>query len=391
MSVREPAPPDTTRSPAAATAVGPAAPRRPDASWWASLGVGLAMAASTLAVWWAVRDDPAVLARYWDGPNYMYTARTFYRIPPDHPFAAIGLSPKAFATRLPAYPALVRAGTWLTGGRYPRALLLATLLSAVASAVLFHRLLAATGWVASPGYTALLFCVLPPRWLLYHAVGANEPLFYCTVFGAFLALARGRPGWVVACTALACLTRITGVFLVPVFAVAYLLRGEPRRAALLPLALLAPLALFAWFAVVFGDFFAYFSVNSGERGLLAAPFAIVRWHAQRGDPLAAEFLIGLFVVHALGVVRLWPKREVFLYAAVLFTFHCFVYHDDISRYLLSIAPFTLLVAFDSTLTRPGARALLPLAALGSWVYARGMLQRNLMAEDLYRALLRALH
>jgi hypothetical protein len=361
------------------------------ASWWVSAAVALAMASSTLAVWWGVRDDPSVLARYWDGPNYMYTARTFYRVPQDHPFVAIGLQPTEFATRLPAYPALVRAASWVTGGSYPRALLLATLLSAVAAAVLFHRMLAATGWVASPGFSALLFCVLPPRWLLYHSVGATEPLFLCAVFGAFLALARGRAAWVVACVGLASLTRITGVLLVPVFAAAFWLRGEPRRAALVPLALLGPLALFAAFAVLFGDFFAYFTVNSGERGLLAEPFAIVRWHAGRGDPLAAEFLIGLFLVHALGVIRLWPKREAFLYAAALFVFHCFVYHDDVSRYLLSVAPFTLLVAFDSTLSRPAARALLPLVALSSLVYAWGMLQGNLMAEDLYRVLLRALH
>jgi hypothetical protein len=354
--------------------------------------VALAMAASTLLVWLAAPHGGEGLARYWDGPNYMYAARVFYRIPPDHPFAAIGLAPEAFATRLPAYPALIRACTLLTLGDYPRAMLLATLLSSVAAAVLFHRLLRAWQLVRSPLWTALLFCVLPPRWLVYHAVGATEPLFFCFVFAAFLALRAERHGWLLACIALASLTRMTGALLVPVFGLVFALRRDWRSAALVPLAGLALLALFAVHRVAFGDFFAYFTVNIGERSVVGwPPFEALRWYAAGARPHATELYLGIYALYGLGTLALWPRRELFVYAAIFYAFHAFVVHDDLSRYYLSLAPFSLLVAFDGALSSRAFRILAPLLAAGSFVYAWGVLQGNQMDADLYRALLRALH
>lgn len=356
-----------------------------------SLWVALAMLASTAVVWLGASGEPDALTRYWDGPNYMYTAKTFYRVPPDHPFAAIGLAPSAFATRLPAYPALIRLCSIFTAGDYPAAMLLATLLSAMAAAVLFHRALLAWGWVASPLWTALLFCVLPPRWVVYHSVGATEPLFMACVCGAFLALRRERNAWLIACVALASLTRITGVFLIPVFCAAWALRGRWREAALVPLAGLGLVALFAFHAVAFGDFFAYFTVNSGERGLLRwPPFAMIAFYADHARPHSGEFMIGLYALYAAGTLLLWRQRELFLYCATFFVFHSFVFHDDVSRYLLSLAPFALLVGFDGLLQRPAFRVLALLAGAASHVYAWGVLQRNLASPELYENLLKAL-
>ena len=88
--------------------------------------------------------------------------------------------------------------------------------------------------------------------------------------------------------------------------------------------------------------------------------------------------------------KLWPQRDFFLYTATLLVFHCFVFHDDMSRYLLSIAPFALLVGFDSTLAKPWFRPLAAGLALASSIYAWGMLQHNLMSPELYEGLLRAL-
>jgi hypothetical protein len=356
------------------------------------LAVGLAMAASTLLLWLAAPDVPNLLGRYWDGPNYMYAAKVFYSVPPDHPFAAIGLAPTEFATRLPAYPALIRLCTLATGGDYPAALLLATLLCSVAAAVLFQRVLVAWQLVRSPLWTALLFCVLPPRWLVYHSVGATEPLFFCALFGALLALRARRGGWLVACVGLASLTRMTGILLVPVFSLACWLRGERRRAALVPLAGLGLLAVFAVHAVRFGDFFAYFTVNVGERAIFGwPPFEVLRAHAARANTLAAELTLATYAIYGLGTLRLWPHRELFLYAAVFYALHACVVHNDLSRYFLALAPFSLLVAFDAALSSRAFRILALPIALGCYVYALGVLPGNLMDAGVYEALLRALH
>src|SRR5262249_13111471 len=146
--------------------------------------------------------------RYWDGPPYLYVAKTLYQVPEDHPFVPYDLPRAYFANHLPLYPLLVRALTPLALGSYPAALLLATLATSVAAAVLFYELLVRWQLVASPLWTAPLFCVLPPRWVIYHAVGATEPLFFCCVFAAFLALRAERPWLVLLASLAASLTRI---------------------------------------------------------------------------------------------------------------------------------------------------------------------------------------
>src|SRR6266581_6747105 len=159
--------------------------------------VGAAMLASSVMVYVPYADEMDQVCRYWDGPPYMYVAKTLYRVPKDHPFAEYGLPPSYFANHLPAYPLLIRILTPLTLGSYPAAMVLATLLTSVGAALLFFEVLTAFQLVVSPLWTAVFFCVLPPRWVIYHAVGASEPLFFCCVCAALLALRAGRPGRVI--------------------------------------------------------------------------------------------------------------------------------------------------------------------------------------------------
>src|SRR5437773_1929976 len=80
----------------------------------------------------------------------------------------------------------------VTGGHLPAAMMLATLATSVLAAVLFYEVLRQWDLVRSPLWTAVLFSFLPPRWLIYHSVGATEPLFFCCVFGVFLAYRKDR-------------------------------------------------------------------------------------------------------------------------------------------------------------------------------------------------------
>ncbi len=353
--------------------------------------VALVMLLSSLAVYLPYLGEMDKIHRYWDGPPYMYIAMTLYDVPEDHPFTGHGLPRNYFANHLPAYPMLIRALTPLSLGSYPAAMILATLLSSVAAAVLFYEVLKAYALVVSPLWTAILFSFVPARWLIYHSVGATEPLFLCFVFAAFLVLERGRPVSVVTFVALASLTRFTGVLLIPIFALVYAERRQWRRSAMMGLGGLGLLSLFTFYHFVFGDFFAYFNWNAEHQSrIIAAPFAKFRAYAATNQFLSTELFIWMFVAYGAGTLALWRHRAVFIYAAVYFLFCTLISHRDLPRYLSVVAPFSLLVGFDPVLSRPAVRWALPLAMLLSYVYAWGYIPFNMVGKGPYAELLRAL-
>ncbi len=330
------------------------------------------------------------IVRYWDGPPYMYVAKTLYRVPADHPFVPYGLPAWYFANHLPGYPLLIRLFTIPTLGAYPAAMILATLSTAVVSALLFYELLKSQQLVVSPLWTAVLFSFLPPRWMLYHAVGASEPLFYCLVFAAFLFLARERTAGVVACIALASVTRITGVLLVPIFGLIYLLRGQWRRALAVPLALVGLLAVFGWYYVVYGDFLAYFSWTMDNAALIA-PWPFTAYLRKAGESMhGADLYAWLYLLFGIGTLALWRRRELFVYCAVYWVFFTFTTYKDLPRYMLAFSPFALLVGFDSVLTRRECRWVLPLLVFLDGVYAWRMIPGNMVGRAVWDQLLIAL-
>jgi hypothetical protein len=349
------------------------------------------MLGSTLLVWAPFLKDPDVLYRYWDGPHYAYLAKTLYAVPSDHPFVAYGLTPAYYATHLPAYPLLIRVLLPVTLGHYLPAMLLATLLTSMAAAVLFHEVLARFQLVRSPLWTAVLFALLPPRWVIYHSVGATEPLFFCFVFAAFLAYRSARPWAVVAFAAAASLTRIMGVLLVPVFVACYLWERRFKNAAIVPLALIAALGLFLWHRLIYGDFLAYFTRNIGEAGHLALPpLRAFLSYAGGGDPHSSELYLGFYLVYGLGTLMLHKDRPFFFYSLAFFVFNLVVFHYDLSRMFLPLAPFALLVAFDRLWSEPACRLALPLFVVLDCVYAWGLIPHNLVDLPTYEGLLRAL-
>src|SRR5262245_22803363 len=114
--------------------------------------ISLLMTVSTVVVQLPfLLGDYTRVYRHWDGPFYMYIAKTMYIIPPDHPFQNV--STTFYAAFLPAYPILIRMLTPLTLGNYPQAMILATIVSSVFAAVLFFHLLREWELVRSPAWT----------------------------------------------------------------------------------------------------------------------------------------------------------------------------------------------------------------------------------------------
>jgi len=332
-------------------------------------------------------QDASVLFRYWDGPNYLYVARTLYDIPENHPFTPYKTTPAYFACHLPLYPLLIRLFSYLVG--YPVAMLVVTVLSTGLATCLFYLLLRETQAVKSPFWSALVSLFVPARWLIYHSVGATEPLFLVLVFASMLAWVRGRPGWALLLAGLSCTTRIIGVL----FCVAYfLLILHQRRWKLLPWLLITPIPLllvFSFYAFQFGDFWAYFSWNS--KLLHSTPMDILLSYAKNNQPQQAELYLMMYLVYGTGVLLLWRWPLFFWYALTLWCFNLFVFHEDLSRYFLPIAPLALVVAYDQILSSRAFKLIFPLVVCLAYLYAWPLVKHNLIVDWVWLQVLAALN
>ena len=220
--------------------------------------------AAQLLVWLPFAGRSDVLVRHFDGPNYLVVAKTLYRPTAVNPMPGYIGSPSYFAVHLPAYPLAVRALVPLAG--WPNALLLATALFGMASAVAFVL------WISDAVPDApwlpllLVFLLLPPRSFLYRALGATEAPMAFFVLVALWARGREKTGLAVAAAGLASVCRINGVLLVGLLALELLHRRRPMAAVAAGAAGLAPLALvFAWQSAVLGRATAFLDTHGASR------------------------------------------------------------------------------------------------------------------------------
>lgn len=353
--------------------------------------VAFLMLAMSLAVLLPFRNDISTVFRFWDGPLYIYVAKTFYNIPIDHPFQEYNLPPVYFASHLPLFPILIRVTSLLTFGDLLIAGLVLSLLCSVLSSVLFLHLLTKGKLVTFPFWTAILFCFFPPRWLMFHSVVASEPLFLCLILAAFLAYETDHPFLVMIFVLLASVTRITGTLLIPVFALIYIWKKRYSSAFLILVSAAGILATFTLYAYRFGDFWAYFHWNAGQHKIIDPhPFAIFRLYAKNINFHSTELYFYTYVLYAAGTLLLWKRKDLFIYGAVFFVFHTFVYHVDLSRYILMLAPFSLLIGFDPVLRLKYVRWVTPLMLYLSYVYTWGWIPLNLCSTASYQKLVHLL-
>jgi hypothetical protein len=148
------------------------------------------------------------------------------------------------------------------------------------------------------------------------------------------------------------------------------------------------LLLFSFYAYSLGDFFAYFAVN--QAFLTNIPLLTIPMMALTSGAAGSELYVILFFIYAVGIVQLYLKgyRELFLYALFMFVPVLFVVHNDISRYLLPIAPFALIIGFDALMPKKRRYFLIPLALLcvAGYLYCLAVLPTNLMPLPLFEHL-----
>ncbi len=335
------------------------------------------------------------LWRYWDGPLYATVAKTFYRpeAVADNPvLVAYGIAPIDLAPFLLGYPLLTRALAPLFG--YGASMVFLSVLFSAASAVLFYLLLQEAHLSARPLWMGFLFPFVPYRWLIYRSVAATEPMFLAWTLGAFYCYQKQRRWGALILAALACVTRIQGILLVPTFLIlAALDRSLPpwqrlKWAALSLLVIPSCLgANVAWHTLVFGTPLAYFAANYHMLGRI--PFWQMVRYAQMMTQgiisiegyLGSQLYLILYAINLIGLARLWQAdrtrgKMLFVYSLLGMGFLSLITAEDLARYMLAIAPFTWLVAFaDLWEDRRVAWAMPPVILL-TYLYTWNLIPRG---------------
>lgn len=126
---------------------------------------------ATLAVYLPFINNFEVIYRYLDGPLYMYVAKTLYVMPAVTPF---NLPDFYYACHLALYPLLIRAFSFMG---YDRSMLFVAIAASTLATMVFYQLLKEFKYSVNPFWASVVFIFFPSRWLLYHSVGASEPLF----------------------------------------------------------------------------------------------------------------------------------------------------------------------------------------------------------------------
>lgn len=334
--------------------------------------------------------------RYYDGPLYIAVAKSLYRL--GHPALSAfpDLDPIYYAAHFPGYPLTIRLFSYPLG--YPAGMIAATIAATSLAIWVLSLLLKDLGLSHRILWLGFVFLFIPPRWLIYHSVGASEPLFIL-LFLAFILLYRREHYWEAGIVGgLAILTRSPAALIL----VAYLIlvgwrymsthpRPSPWSAfrkwilPMLPFAL-APLLLFAFYQHQFGDFFAYF--HSGDNiHVTGAPFTSI-WPSIL-DNNWSEATLWLYLLNAVGILLLWSRgrRDLAVFAAVYYLPLIFVAHHDLARYMMPIFPLTLLIGFESLISARQFKLALLLLIPAIYIYTWSGVQANLAPADEFQQLI----
>ena len=338
--------------------------------------------AATLAVYLPFVNNMGIIYRYLDGPLYMYVAKTLYIIPESTPF---NLPAYYYACHLALYPLTIRAFSFMG---YDKSMIFVTLAASTLATMVFYRLLKEFRYSANPFWASVVFIFFPSRWLLYHSVGASEPLFMLLILASVYCY---KKDWYIAAFTLAGLASVTKIFGVLMFFSYIILLAYEKKYRYLPYTLIIPAFLglnFLVYQYAYGDFFAYFKWNGGF--MKTMPFMNFFTPAAAGKTNDAELFMGFYIIYILGALRLWKRPELCSFSLAYLAAMAFVQHPDVSRYLLPAAPFALIVAFDDIISRKEFMLVFPLIVLFGYFYCWGIIPTNLVSADTFGNLMAAM-
>ncbi|OGE32066.1 hypothetical protein A2631_03030 [Candidatus Daviesbacteria bacterium RIFCSPHIGHO2_01_FULL_44_29] len=332
--------------------------------------------------------------RNFDGIEYIIIAKSFYR-PELIAHLPQSLSASYYAAHFPGFALVILAFSPLLG--FLKSMLFSSLLFTYLSTVAFFFLIRRFKLSSQPLWLAVLFLVLPARWLIVHSVGSAEPMFIFFVllsvyfFKEFQETKKSSFIWFSALAGLvAQLTRPPGILLfiaIGIYAL-YELFWEQKGAFLqrfikivqtyLPFILipLGLLGVFILYSFTYHDFWAYF--HSGDNiHLTLPPFQIFNKHQFWVGEIWLEDVIYILILGFFGGLYLWKKnlRGMGTFVLTYITATALVTHRDISRYALPIFPF-LIIAFEKVLISKEFKIVMAILAVAFYLYAQNFLIAN---------------
>jgi Gpi18-like mannosyltransferase len=301
------------------------------------------------------RPSAAALASRGDASWYLQIARLGYEV---RPFEASAQHDWAF---FPLYPLLLRAAAWFTGEWPLTGVALSSVLFLMGLA-LVHELAVAAGLSEVVARRAALVTALWPS-SIFFSYPTTEALFLAVGTGSLLAAMRGRAWIACALAGLAAATRLNGLVLLPVLALAqarshgWRLRRDVLALALVPLGLVA---FMAHLHAITGDALAFSHVQRAwgrVPGFFLAPLFDYVLHpgvvAESWNFKALNFLAG--VVGLWSAVH-WARRRqpvLSLYAALMLLLPLSSHSlQSLARYTMVVPAVSLAVA-----DAPGSRGL----------------------------------
>ncbi len=327
--------------------------------------------------------------RNFDGLEYVMIAKTFYQ---PQLFAALPQSLPAnyFAAHFPGYAMFILFLAPLLG--FLKSMVFSALFFTTASAIAFYFLVRDFKLSEHPLFLSFVFLILPARWTIVHSVGSAEPMFiFFTIMALyfFMKYETVKNYLFIVLAAVAGLaaqfTRPPGILLFAAlgFYIVWEIIRERKSllqsiAAYLPLLLipLSLIAIFFWYSISLGDFFAYF--HSGDNvHLTFPPFQVFNINQFWVGSMWLEDIIYIFILGFAGGLALFKQKlyPLSFFVLIYLAASTFVAHRDVSRYVLPVFPFVL-IAFEKVLTSKEYNIILIILVFGIYLYAQNFLLAN---------------
>lgn len=375
--------------------------RMPDNFWRLNIDDVLAcgtMLLVTLSIWAGVilTGPFSSVPCYWDGPNYIFAGITFYDIERDNPWTKyFGYDPSYFACHLPGFPLVIRIFAFFTCGNYYVANLLAIIFSGMLLAYAFRRVLIAYKCVANPLFTTILLAFVPMRLVIYHSVGASEPLFIAEVCFVMIFYKFNEYTKLILAVWCCCVTRIEGMAVGAAIGVCYVLQFDILHGLMMFLTFVSTICLLLFHKAMFNDALAYLTFNKGRQGLIGLPpFHEVLGGSETSNVNHLHSFIDFYAPYVIGaMIVVYRAGPLGVFSLGYLLYISLVRHMDLYRYSLPAAVFVILVGFDGLWSHPyAARALAiigPFYLIEMIIYAAGQIHSNRCPDHFLDEVLRA--
>ncbi len=332
------------------------------------------------------------LVANYDGPLYLVAAKTVYNKAQIMANFQFPLPTEYYPAHFPLFPILIRAFSLTTN--YPYAMLIVTLLSSIIALFFFNKLAEKFVDKKNALFLTFVFSIFPARWLIVRSVGSADPLFVAGIIASVYYF-RNKKYWLSAIWGIvAQLTKSPGILLfisyilylvvpsiknqVMVSKTNFIERLNLRKTYPLFLIPLSLVAIFFFYQITTGDFWAYF--HSGDNiHLMFPPFQIFNFSAPWVGTFWLEEILFIYLIGAIGVYKLFQKKEYELatFSVIFYIVTLFIAHRDLMRYFLPLVPF-LLIAFSDTLIKKEFKIAFMVIIIPIYLYSLAFISQNVM-------------